>query len=76
VDMLGQLDYARTRTAAERIFAERATHAFPPTATFPTEWRRELENLAQELGYRTTNAEGIEAEFSAVLQAIVSASFR
>jgi hypothetical protein len=73
VDMLGQLDYVRTRTAAERIFAERATHAFPPMATLPAEWRRELENLAQELGYRTTNAEGIEAEFAAVLQAIATA---
>jgi hypothetical protein len=72
VDMLGQLDHARTRIAAERIFAERATHAFPPTAMLPAEWRRELENLAQELGYRTTNAEGIEAEFAAVLQAIAA----
>jgi hypothetical protein len=70
VDMLGQLDYARTRIAAERIFAERATHAFPPNATLPAEWRRELENLAKELGYRTTNAEGIEADFAVVLQAI------
>jgi hypothetical protein len=50
VDMLGQLDYALTRTAAERIFAERATHAFPPSAALPAEWRRELENLAQDLG--------------------------
>src|SRR6266851_80457 len=68
VDMLGQLDYARTRVAAERIFIERATHGFPPNATLPAEWRRELENLAQELGYRIANAEGIEAEFAAVLQ--------
>jgi hypothetical protein len=41
------------RVAAERIFAERATHAFPPSAALPAEWRQELENLAQELGYRT-----------------------
>lgn len=72
VDMLGQLDYRRTRTAAERVFAERATHAFPPSATLPAEWRMELQNLAQELGYRTTNAEGIEAEFAAVLKAIAT----
>jgi len=72
VDMLGQLDYARTRTAAERIFGERAMHAFPPTATVPAEWRRELENLAQELDYRTTNAEGIEAEFTALIQKIAA----
>jgi hypothetical protein len=74
VDMLGQLDYGRTRFAAERIFAERATHAFPPNAALPAEWRRELENLAQELGYRTTNAEGIEAEFAAAVKAIATAS--
>jgi hypothetical protein len=30
VDMLGQLDYARVRAAAERIFAERKTHSFAP----------------------------------------------
>ena len=73
LDMLGQLDYGRTRAAAERIFTERATHLFPPSAALPVEWRRELETLAQELGYRTTNAEGIEAEFSIVLQAIAAA---
>jgi len=73
LDMLGQLDYRRTRAAAERIFTERATHPFPPSAALPVEWRRELETLAQELGYRTTNAEEIEAEFSIVLQAIATA---
>jgi len=72
VDMLGELEYARTRLAAERIFAERATHAFPPKAALPAEWRLELENLAQGLGYRTSNAEGIEVEFAAVLQAIAT----
>jgi hypothetical protein len=44
---------------------DRATHAFPPKAALPAEWRRELENLALELGYRTTTAEGIQTEFSA-----------
>jgi hypothetical protein len=73
LDMLGQLDYRRTRAAAERIFTERATQPFPPSAALPVEWRRELESLAQELGYRTTNAEEIEAEFSIVLQAIATA---
>jgi hypothetical protein len=72
VDMLGQLDYAGTRVATERIFIERATHAFPPNTALPAEWRRELENLAEELGYRTRNAEGIEVEFAAVLQAIAA----
>jgi hypothetical protein len=72
VDMLEQLDYSQIRITAERIFAERATHAFPPTATLPVEWRRELESLAQELGYPTTDAEGIEAEFAAVLRALAT----
>ena len=70
VNMLGQLDYARTRVAAKRIFAERATHVFPPSTALPAEWRRELETMAQELGYRTKDAEGIEAEFAAVVEAL------
>lgn len=74
VDMLGKLDYVRTHAAAERIFAERETHAFPPSAQLPVGWRRELENLAQELGYPATDAEGIEARFVAVVHAIAGAS--
>ena len=73
VDMLGKLDYVRTRAAAERIFLERETHAFPPSAQLPVEWRRELENLAQELGDPASDAEGIEAKFAAVVQAIATA---
>ena len=72
LDMLGQLDYRRAREAAERVFAKRATHAFPPSTALPAEWRRELEGLAQELGYRTTKAEQVEAEFAAVVQRIVT----
>lgn len=72
VDMLGQLDHVRARAAAERLFVQRAAHAFPPDATLPAEWRGELESLAEELGYHTTNAEGIEAEFAAVLKAIAT----
>jgi hypothetical protein len=67
VDMLGQLDDTRTRIAAERNVAERATHAFPPTATFPAGWRREL-------GYGTTNAEEIKTKVATVLPAIAPAS--
>jgi hypothetical protein len=74
VDMLGQLDYGRARAATERVFAARATHPFPPSASLPTGWRRELENLAQELGYPTTNAKGIEAKFAVVVQAIATAA--
>jgi hypothetical protein len=74
VDMLGKLDYVRTRVAAERIFAKRGTHSFPPSAAIPATWRPELENLARELGYSTTNAEGIEAKFVVVVKAIATAS--
>ena len=72
LDMLGQLDYRRAQEAAKRVFAQRATHTFPPSAALPAEWRRELEALAQELGYRMTMAEELEAEFAAVLQRIVT----
>ena len=74
VEMLGKLDPARTRIAGARIFAERATHAFPPSASLPVEWRQELENLAQELEYPTTNAADIEAKFAAVVEAIAAAA--
>jgi len=74
VDMLGKLDYPRVRGAAERVFVERHTHAFPPGANLPMGWRQELENLARELGYPITNAEGIGAKFVAVVQAIATAS--
>ena len=74
VAKLGRLDYVRARAAAERIFTERATHPFPPDPSLPAEWRRELENLAQELGYATANAEEIEAKFAVVVQAIAAAS--
>lgn len=74
VDMLGKLDYPRTRVAAERIFVERHTHGFPLGANLPVGWRQEVENLARELGYPVKNAEGIEAKFVAVVQAIATAS--
>ena len=54
------------------MFAERATHAFPPSSSLPVEWRQERENLAQEFGYPTTNAEEIEAKFAAVVEAIAA----
>ena len=74
IEMLDQLDYAQVRVAAERIFHERAPNAFPPSVSLPAEWRRELENLSQELGYPATNAEGIEAKLAAVVQVIATAA--
>ena len=73
VDMLGQLDRARARAAAERTFAERKTHAFPPETIIPLEWNVELETLAAELGYRTTKAAEIQKEFTNLVAAIASA---
>jgi hypothetical protein len=58
--MLGQVDSVRTRAAAERIFAERKTHAFPAETIISPEWTVELETLAAELGYRTTKAAEIQ----------------
>jgi hypothetical protein len=31
IELLGKLDVKRVRAAAEQVFEERATHAFPPT---------------------------------------------
>ena len=46
IDSLGQLDYAAVAEAARRVFAERATHGFPPTPLMPSEWGLELESMA------------------------------
>src|SRR5260370_34856876 len=58
---------------AERTFAERKTHAFPPETIIPPEWNVELETLAAELGYRTTKAAEIQKEFTNLVAAIASA---
>jgi hypothetical protein len=65
IDLLGRLDVPTVRETAERVFAERATHPFPPTVTIPIEWRLELEGLAKEQGYPVTSAAEIEARFRA-----------
>jgi Sodium/hydrogen exchanger family/Nucleotidyl transferase AbiEii toxin, Type IV TA system len=74
VDMLGKLDRVRARAAAERTFAERKTHAFPPETIIPPEWNVELETLAAELGYRTTKAAEIQKEFTNLVAAIARGS--
>jgi hypothetical protein len=63
IDLLGRLDVPTVRETAKRVFAERATHPFPPTVTIPVEWRLELEGLAKELGYPLTSAAEIETRF-------------
>jgi len=63
IDALGQLNYAATADAARRVFAERATHPFPPVFVMPLEWRPELEALARELGFAYASAVEIEQRF-------------
>jgi len=74
IEMLGGLDYRRASTAARQVFAERATHAFPPTFTMPAEWRPEVESLAVQLGFQQTSALEIEGRFLTVLQRLAEAA--
>lgn len=63
IDALGQLNYPAAAVAARRVFAERATHAFPPAFVMPPEWRPELEVMARELGFALNLAVEIEQRF-------------
>lgn len=63
IDMLGKLDAKKVRAAAEQVFEERATHAFPPTVQIAAEWKPELQVRAKELGYLTTLATEIQSRF-------------
>ena len=38
IDLFGRLNMAAVRAAASQLFAERATHNFPPAVRIPTEW--------------------------------------
>jgi Nucleotidyl transferase AbiEii toxin, Type IV TA system len=68
IDGLGQLDYAAAANAARRVFAERATHAFPPAFAMPPEWGPELEAMAQELGFALNSAVQIEQRFVGLIR--------
>jgi hypothetical protein len=68
IDAIGELDYAETADAALRVFAERATHAFPPVFVMPAEWRSELESMAVELEFPIRASDGIEQRFLAIIQ--------
>lgn len=63
IDMLGQLDYRGVAQAAQRVFAIRATHPFPPSVSINAQWKLELEALAIDLGFPHTHAEEIEDLF-------------
>jgi hypothetical protein len=73
IDMLGRLDAKKVRAAAELVFEERATHAFPPTVQIAGEWKPELEVLAKELGYSTTSATEIESRFGTFVNLLAKA---
>jgi Nucleotidyl transferase AbiEii toxin, Type IV TA system len=74
IDLLGKLNVSAVRVAAERIFAVRATHDFPPPIRIPAEWQPELETLAKELGYPATSASEIEARFRFFVNSVAEAS--
>lgn len=76
VEMLQGLDYVRAADAAQRVFAARATHAFPPEFNMPAEWRPEVEALAAQLGFAETRLAQIEERFREVLQRIAEAMSR
>lgn len=63
IELLGKLDVPAVRDAAKKVFAARATHAFPPAIQIPNEWRLELEALARDLGYPVSSATEIEVRF-------------
>jgi hypothetical protein len=74
VDMLGGLDYRRASVAAQQLFAERASHPFPPVFKMPAEWRPEVEALARQLGFAQTSAGEIEERFLALVHRLAEFS--
>jgi hypothetical protein len=70
IEALGQLNYLAVAEAARRVFAERATHAFPPAFAMPPEWGPELESMAGELGFTLTTVAEIERQFLEIIQTL------
>ena len=70
MEMLGQLDVKEIGVAAAQVFAERATHDFPPVIHIDPAWGPELEVMAEDLGYSTTSAAEIEARFRAFVASL------
>jgi len=66
-----ELDSAAVRTACERVFAERATHAWPIRAfIFPSAWHGILAELAREVHYDTNDVSAIEQRFNSYLASL------
>jgi hypothetical protein len=72
IEILGELNYPKTRIAVERVFAERGTHAIPTTFEIPGAWRLELETLAHSLGFPIKEIPGIAEKFQDVLNGITT----
>jgi Nucleotidyl transferase AbiEii toxin, Type IV TA system len=70
IDSLGQLDYAQTRIAVKRAFAERRTHSLPTVFDLPATWRLELESLASSLQSPVKSADQIALKFQSILDRI------
>ncbi len=70
IDLLGKPDIKAVREAAEQVFAERATHSFPPTIAIPAAWYGELGVTAGELGYPVTSGTEIVARFKAFIDRV------
>ena len=68
IDLFGYLNMAAVRAASMQLFAERATHDFPPAARIPIKWRPELEGLAKDLGYRLHGLDSFPRDARSVQQ--------
>ncbi len=75
IDMLGQVDYREARLAAERTFAERGTHLWPPDAmVYPQAWLDTLRALAGECGFPVTNPSDIVIQFQRLVGSVAAFS--
>lgn len=63
-----ETDEAAVRSACERVFSERATHAWPISSfVFPAPWHGILTELAREVRYDTVDVTVIEQRFNSYL---------
>lgn len=71
LDTLGQLDDNAVRAAAEKVFAQRGEHSWPPAIpSYPDSWLATMGSLASELNLAKSGAE-IVASFSKILARIL-----
>jgi hypothetical protein len=63
-----EIDSTAVRAACERVFAERASHAWPITSfVFPSAWHGILAELAREVRYDTDDALAVGHRFNSYL---------